>query len=232
MPIRDLRLAKQWGFDSSRPTLVVPGNGGIDLAEIHRPGNELPNQVDLDIPGDSPLVINPRGFRPGSVRNDVFFQAVSLVLERNPGVHFICPAMQQQEEALNWVNRYHLEKNVHLLPYLPQPQLWNLFKKSLVSVSISVHDGTPNSLLEAMACGCFPIVGDIESLREWIVPGKNGFLVEPGNPQALAEALLIALSQPELRQEAANLNQQIIRQRAEVNLVRAQISVFYQRLLK
>ncbi len=83
-----------------------------------------------------------------------------------------------------------------------------------------------------MACGCFPIVGDIESLREWIVPGKNGFLVEPGNPQALAEALLIALSQPELRREAAIMNQQIIRQRAEVNLVRAQISVFYQRLLE
>ena len=105
--------------------------------------------------------------------------------------------MQNQEEALAWVRQLHLEKNVHLLPYLPQPQLWNLFSAAEVSVSISVHDGTPNSLLEAMACGCFPIAGDIESLREWIVPGKNGFLVEPNKPQSLAEALLLALSLPE-----------------------------------
>ena len=229
---RDLRLAKQWGFAGSLPTLAVPGNGGIDLAEMGRTGNELPSLDNLEIPPDSPLVINPRGFRPGSVRNDVFFQAVSLVLQKKPDIHFVCPAMQHQEEALNWVSRYHLEKNVHLLPYLPQPELWNLFKKSVISVSISVHDGTPNTLLEAMACGCFPIVGDIESLREWIVPGRNGFLVEPGKPQALAEALLTALSQPRLRQEAAKINQQIIRNRAEINLVRAQVAVFYQRLVK
>ncbi len=88
---RDLRLAKQWGFDQSRPTLLVPGNGGIDLTEIHRPGDEIPDQVDLDIPVGSPLVINPRGFRPGSVRNDVFFQAVSLVLEKKPGNPFCLP---------------------------------------------------------------------------------------------------------------------------------------------
>ena len=101
-----------------------------------------------------------------------------------------------------------------------------------VSVSVSAHDGTPNSLLEAMACGCFPIAGDIESIREWITPGVNGLLVEPSKPQALAEAILLALDHPELRSSAAEANLKIIQQHAEVNLVRSQIQVFYKRLIQ
>jgi glycosyltransferase involved in cell wall biosynthesis len=74
------------------------------------------------------------------------------------------------------------------------------------------------------------VVGDLESLREWIIPGINGLLVEPAKPQTLAEAVLLALEKPELRNRAAELNLDLIRQRAEVGLVRSQIEVFYRRL--
>jgi glycosyltransferase involved in cell wall biosynthesis len=68
-----------------------------------------------------------------------------------------------------------------------------LFRRAAVAVSPSTHDGTPNTLLEAMACGCFPVAGDLESLREWINPDVNGLLVDPGDPHALADAILTAL---------------------------------------
>jgi len=228
---RDIRLGKLWGFQAEKPTLTVPGAGGIDLSEMHRLRTGCGDVLMDDLPCGLPLVINPRGFRPGSVRNDVFFQAIPMVLERNPKVYFACVAMAGQPEALNWVQRMKLGQNVRLLPYLSQAQLWDLFSRAEVSVSLSVHDGTPNSLLEAMACGCFPVAGDIESLREWITPGVNGLLVEPIKPQALADALLLALDQPELRRKAAEHNLQLITNRAEVGLVRAQVEVFYQRVV-
>ena len=176
------------------------------------------------------MVFNPRGFRPGSVRNDVFFQSIPLVLERMPKVFFVCTAMAGQAEALKWVQQLKLERHIRLLPFLLQPQLWDLFVRSNAFVSVSAHDGTPNSFLEGIACGCFPVVGDIESLREWVTPGVNGFLVEPDKPQALADALVIALDNPDLLAGASEKNLQIIRQRAEAGLVRAQIEIFYQRL--
>jgi glycosyltransferase involved in cell wall biosynthesis len=40
-----------------------------------------------------------------------------------------------------------------------------------------------------MACGCYPVVGDIESLREWITPGVNGSLIDPGDVKALRMAV-------------------------------------------
>jgi glycosyltransferase involved in cell wall biosynthesis len=229
---RDIRLAHTWGFADDKPVLSVPGSGGIDLVETGA-AQEMPVLPELPVfSEDTPLVVNPRGFRPGSVRNDIFFQAIPMVLERVPDVHFLCAAMQGQQEAQAWLDRLNIGQRVHLLPYLAQEQLWAIFQRAAVSVSISAHDGTPNSLLEAMAIGCFPVVGDIESLREWIVPGVNGLLVEPDKAQALAEALVLALENPDLREQAAEANRSIIQERAELNLVRSQIAVFYERLLQ
>lgn len=227
---RDLRLGMQWGFTAGRPTLAVPGGAGIDLAEMHRLRDQSDQSFTDLLPAGSQLVVNPRGFRPGSVRNDVFFQSIPLVLDRLPKTTFLCTAMAGQPEALRWVQWLKLENNVRLLPHLPQAELWNVFSRANVLVSVSAHDGTPNSFLEGIACGCFPVVGDIESLREWVTPGINGLLVPPDNPAALAAALVTALSRPELRTAAAERNLQIIQERAEVKLVRAQIEVFYNRL--
>lgn len=126
------------------------------------------------------------------------------------------------------LDRYNLRGKVDLLPHMPQMELWELFARAAVTVSISQHDGTPNSLLEAMVLGAFPIAGDIESIREWITPGVNGLLVEPDKPQALAEALLLTLDNPELRARAAEINARIVRERAEVGVVREKIQAFYE----
>lgn len=225
---RDMRLARQWGYDYEKPTLVVPGNGGIDLTLFQQSQVDLPQPL-LDLfPENVPLVINPRGMR-AYVRNDVFFQAIPLVIKRNPRVHFICPSMTGQPEALRWVERLQLQPHVTLLTFLPQHILWGLFSRCSISVSITTHDGTPNTLLETMASGAFPIVGDIESLREWITPGVNGLLVDPSSPQALAEAILLVLEHSDLRHRAAEANLTRLQQRAEASLIRAQVEVFYQR---
>ena len=226
---RDIRLGKLWGFDSQKMTLVVPGNGGLDLSLIpDREKRVLPFLAG--IPGQRELVVNPRGFRPGSVRNDIFFYSMPLILQRNPNVHFVLPAMAGQAQAYRWVRSFHLEDRVRLLPVLPQDQLWNLFSQSAIFASISSHDGTPNSFLESAACGCFPVVGDIESLREWVVPGVNGFLVEPDRPQQVAEAILQALENTKLRDKAGSYNRRMIKERVSVEIVREKIRSIYQKM--
>jgi glycosyltransferase involved in cell wall biosynthesis len=227
---RDLRLGREWGFDPARPALVVPGSGGIDLGEMGRAASSQHDTFANLLPAGVPLVINPRGIRPAYVRNDVFFQAIPLVLQRRPLVHFVCPAMEGEAQALSWVRAAGIEKSVRLLPSLPQNQLWELLQLAEAAVSLSVHDGMPNSVLEAMTCGCFPVAGDLEPLREWITPGVNGLLVEAAKPQAVAEALLLALERPELRARAAQINRRLIAERAEVGVVRAKLAAFYQSL--
>lgn len=221
---RDLKLANSWSFNPAKPSLSVVGNGGIDLAEIE----EATRGVGLAVPWQ---VVNPRGFRSGSVRNDTFFKSIPLIVGHHTDAQFICPWMAGQPEALYWIEKLGIFDNVTLLPMLSQKELWREFARSMVSVSVSVHDGTPNSLLEAMAIGCLPVCGNIESIREWITHEENGLLVDPGDPIALANAVLRGIEDEGLRRSAAARNKEIIRSRAEVSAVRMQVAEFYSSII-
>ncbi len=224
---RDIRLAGGSGFRSVRPTLVVPGGGGIDIQDFR--SCRLDPKLIKGVPKDARLIINPRGMRL-YVRNDTFFKAIPKVLELHPEAYFVCPSMAGQPQAEAWLHRLHIEKRVMLLPDLPQRQLWALFRKAEISISVSEHDGTPNSLLEAMAAGCLPVVGDLESLREWITPGVNGLLVPPDDEQLLADSIILGLEHPELVKSAQKINLDLIKQRANREKVTSEIARFYQQI--
>jgi glycosyltransferase involved in cell wall biosynthesis len=224
---RDQPLAQAWGFDPAKPAVVLPGAGGIQL-DVFYPFAE--NLTKVFEPSQGYTVINPRGLRV-YVRNDTFFKAIPLVLQQLPDVRFLCTTMAGAPEAERWVRELNIAHAVDLLPRQSRPQMADLFRQAQVVVSPSTHDGTPNTLLEAMACGCFPVVGDIESLREWITPGKNGFLVDPADPQGLAEAILIGLQNPELRAQAHKQNARLIAERAEYHEVMRQAAEFYRLLI-
>ena len=224
---RDIRLAHKWGFDPQKPSVILPGGGGVQLDLFYPSGSRA--QVS-DTSQSSPLVINPRGLR-AYVRNEAFFQAIPLVLKELPETRFVCPAMAGEPQARRWVGSLGLEEVVELLPLQSRPEMAELFRRSQVAVSPSTHDGTPNTLLEAMACGCFPVAGDIESLQEWITPGVNGFLVDPRSPRALADAILNALRDPQLRLAAQEHNTRLIAERAEYRRVMKEAEGFYQRLI-
>jgi glycosyltransferase involved in cell wall biosynthesis len=217
---RDIRLGRALGFMDDRPAWVLPGGGGIHL-EIFHPDNHPSCQTEY--------VINPRGIR-AYIRNDTFFQAIPLVLQKRPQVQFICPNMKGESQAEGWVSSLGIAGQVQLLPRQSSTQMAEWYRRSCVVVSPSTHDGTPNTLLEAMACGCFPIAGDIESLREWIVPGLNGLLFDPQDCQALAEQIVLALEQPELLARARLYNLQLVRERAEHAAVMQQAEAMYRSL--
>jgi glycosyltransferase involved in cell wall biosynthesis len=217
---RDLRLAQEWGFPSGRPDIVLPGNGGVQLDVFYPPAERAPE----------PVIINPRGFR-AYVRNDTFFRAVPMVLGKLPQARFLCTGMADEPQALRWQERYGIAKSVELLPQQSRKQMADLFRRAQVAVSPTTHDGTPNTLLEAMACGCFPVAGDIESLREWITPGENGLLVDPGDASAVANAILEAFARTELLERAAKVNPELISRRAEYKEGMRQAVEFYAKLL-
>ncbi len=217
---RDIRLATEWGFGSSQPSLVTPGNGGIRSDVFHPPIK----------PVTAPIIINPRGFR-AYVRNDTFFKAIPLVLIKHPDARFLCASMQGEEQAEKWIAQLNIGHAVELLPALPHEKMADVFRGCMLAVSPSTHDGTPNSLLEAMACGCLPIAGDLESIREWITPEQNGLLVDAGDAQALADAIVQGINQPALRAQAAKINAELVAERAEYTRNMQRVTAFYEKLI-
>jgi hypothetical protein len=234
---RDQRLAIQWGFPEDRPLTVLPGGGGIqtdlfypkteegisEMAKTSSIVGALPEGVDV--------VVNPRGFR-AYIRNDTFFKAVPLILEEKPNTLFLCPTMAGEKRAETWVEKLRIKHAVRLLPRLSQEEMALLFRYAHVTVSPSEHDGTPNTLLETMACGSFPVAGDLESIREWIKDGVNGLLIDPAQPESLAEAVIQALDNPDLRRDASAQNVRMIREKASYEKVMHEARSFYSRMLQ
>ncbi|HSR48560.1 MAG TPA: glycosyltransferase family 4 protein [Anaerolineales bacterium] len=226
---RDERLARSWGLDPKCPGLVAPGNGGV-RRETFRPG-PVSGDPDFGVPSHAPIVVQPRGLR-AYVRSESFFRALPRVLEAAPATVFLCPAMEGVAEAEGWKARLDLGPRLRLLPPLDPGSMAALFRRASVSVSPSTHDGTPNTLLEAMACGCLPIAGDLESIREWIHDGENGLLVDPRNPQALADAVERGLKDDALRARARQINGELVATRADYDEVMPRAESFYAQVLR
>lgn len=228
---KDLHLAKEWGFDGEKPSLVSPSSGGV-REEIFHPGPRNVDLVrDLGIEGLGPIFFNPRGMR-SYVRNDTFFRAIPLVLQDFPHAIFIGAAMSGSTEADQWTRRLKIKDSVRLLPNLSAPQMADAFRLADVMVSPSEHDGTPNSVLEGLACGALPVAGDIESLREWIEHGKNGLLCDPSDASSLAANLVRAVQDTRLRAECLELNPRLIETRANYRTQMARVTSFYHSVIK
>lgn len=68
-----------------------------------------------------------------------------------------------------------------------------------VFVMPSLWEGLPIALLEAMASGRAVLCSSVGSIPGVVQHGENGWLVEPGNVQALREAILTLVDDPGLR---------------------------------
>lgn len=218
---RDIRLAREWGLSEEKATLVAPGNGGV-RSDVFYPPKELVK---------NPVIINPRGIRP-YVRNDIFFKSIPLVLAKRSDARFLCTGMLGEAQVMEWIRELKIEHAVELLPLIPHTEMGAVFRGAQIVVSPSIHDGTPNSLLEGMACGCFPIAGDLESIREWITHGQNGLLVNPNDPQSIADAILLGLEREDLRRDAAGLNANIISAKAEYEGNMGRVVEFYNSVIR
>jgi glycosyltransferase involved in cell wall biosynthesis len=67
-----------------------------------------------------------------------------------------------------------------------------------VALVLGRHQGCPNACLEALAAGVPVVANDSGGTREQVVHGKTGWLVSSAEPTAIAQALVEALTRPDL----------------------------------
>ncbi|MFQ5805239.1 MAG: glycosyltransferase [Phycisphaerae bacterium] len=78
-------------------------------------------------------------------------------------------------------------------------------------------DGVPNVLIEALACECPSISTHLSGVPEIIEDRVTGLLVEPGDEQALAEAIGTILTDPALAAELAAAGRRVVEERFDIH---------------
>jgi glycosyltransferase involved in cell wall biosynthesis len=104
-------------------------------------------------------------------------------------------ALEARAAALQLGNR------VHFAGFEPQPS--SSLSAAHVAVLSSDAENCPLALLQAMASGCAVVATSVGGIPEIVRAKREGILVPPGNPGALARALLTLRDNPELRQGLA-----------------------------
>jgi glycosyltransferase involved in cell wall biosynthesis len=84
-----------------------------------------------------------------------------------------------------------LPENIMLIPYVPNKELPALLSNYEFYLQLSMSEGFPNALSEAMLCGCIPIGSAVTSIPEII--GDTGFILTNKDPHLLEQLIENAL---------------------------------------
>jgi glycosyltransferase involved in cell wall biosynthesis len=210
---RDVGLARQIGL-SAEPLPVVPNSGGFDL-----------NRIELlrgNVPPSLRRVIAVKGYDFGLQRARHAFDALERCIDLLAGysVRIYSPTPADAVGA-RAARLRGMGLTIDCMPIVSHDEMLKLHASARVSMAISLADGICTSLLEAMAMGSYPIQSNTACAEEWITDGATGSIVDPEQPDKIADALHRTLHDDALVDRAAGVNQHIIRSRANRESVRA-----------
>ncbi|MEZ4771121.1 MAG: glycosyltransferase family 4 protein [Caldilineales bacterium] len=217
-------VAVEMGVEPARSEVLT---WGVDLDLFHPLAQpERAALRDRLGVGDRPFVLSIRPVQP--VYNPLqIARAVPLVIERVPDALFAVftyrhdPALMAQFRAI--VEEAGAGEAVRYVPPLAGDREIAAYSQAAdVAVSVSRSDGTPTSVLEAMACGAAMVVSDLPSVREWV--GSNAGAVAPlDDPAATANAIADFVQDGDRRRRVQEAARQVIARRADrrLNMQRA-----------
>ncbi len=114
-----------------------------------------------------------------------------LALNPNAVLYMIYQDNDLEMEVKNLIKKNStLENGVRLVGKIPHADLISWFSAADFFVSGSHREGSGYALIEAMACGCIPVVTNIPSFVKITDGGNCGLLYEAGNPDSLLNALV------------------------------------------
>lgn len=185
------------------------------LIDLYRVNNAVvvPELIDLDswrkLFRENPGVPDPRKFTVLSVcrfyprkRLDVLLRAAALLRSRIPKLEIRIVGNGPQREKLRQLSSdLHLESTIRWLGDVDMSTLAAEYNRADIFCLPSVQEGFGIVFLEAMAAGK-PIVASRAAAVPEVV--RNGILVEPENPEALAEGIIRLYRDPDLRLSLAS----------------------------
>jgi hypothetical protein len=181
---------------------VIPASGGADVAALAARAPVPPSQRrKLLVKGYhnwsgrallalSALALASRALRDYRIEVSLFSGPVIAWTER-----------LRQEFGLDIAISAYLPEHSHAIDRLAEA-------RAVLGVGIS--DGISTTLLEAMAVGTLPIQSSTACADEWLEHGRSGFVVSPYDTEQIADAVVRAVTDDALVDQAAEINRQTV----------------------
>ena len=160
----------------------------------------------------------------------VLLKAIKQLSERLPQVRCVLigdgPHRKDLEEL---VGALELKNHVIFAGEQLEPRAW-LYAMD-VFAQPSLVEGSPLSVIEAMAAGLPIVATSVGGIPELIRDGKDGLLVPPNDPEKLCDALHTLLTDKSLAERLGSSARSRFRENFDMERVIAKTEAFYERLL-
>lgn len=163
------------------------------------------------------LGIKPEDFAIGMVArlssqkaHEVAFHAMSRLVRTHPNARLFVIGQGDREKELRFLaSSLGLEEHIAFTGV--RSDVANLLPAFDAGCLSSVHEGVPLAVIEYMAAGLPVVATDCGSLSDMVTDGVNGYLVDVGDADSMAERLSALAAHPELRRRLGSAG----RRRAE-----------------
>jgi len=99
---------------------------------------------------------------------------------------------EQREKLEDLVESLNLKNKVFMLGW--SADIAEILKASDIFVLTSLWEGLPCSIVEAMCCSKPVVANAVDGVKEIVVDGETGFLIEPNNYTKIAEKIMYLLN--------------------------------------
>ena len=209
----DEALFKSMGILMPKASTTVVNGSGVDISEYS--DQPFATIDDILIPR---FLLIARLLGDKGVRE--YAQAAKIIKDKYPQAQFDLvgwiddnPDAIEQKELDNWINEGLFNFWGKLDDVKPA------IAASSIYVLPSYREGTPRTVLEAMAMGRPIITTDAPGCRETVIDGYNGYLVPVKAVEELAAAMERFIVNPELIIEMGKASRQLVEEKFDVNAV-------------
>jgi glycosyltransferase involved in cell wall biosynthesis len=167
---------------------IVRSSWGINtkifnLNDQRSKDNYLQFLKEFNISMDNKYILSPRVIRP-EANQDVILYAFSEISKKNPNYRLIIIHYSSQkntyyyEELIKIAKDLRINEKIIWLNRLVTPEEMSFFFSiSELMFIIMDYDQLASTLLEGIACGCFPITSNLKPYQEVIENKKNGLII-------------------------------------------------------
>ena len=188
------RVGEDAGIFSRDTTCLI--RSGIDIEAFARAPSDLQAvRRELGIPKDAPLVTMVACFKPQKAPLD-FVQACAAVHRRYPRACFLLAGDGElRTQIAAAVAECGLENNFFMPGW--RRDVAAILHASQIAVLSSYWEGLPQVVPQACAAGLPVVATRVDGTPEVVRDGVNGFLVQPGDVDLMAEKIVYLLERPE-----------------------------------
>jgi glycosyltransferase involved in cell wall biosynthesis len=189
------------------PDKIVPIPAGVDVTQFHPA--VLPAAVRQEFGINAPVIGTVAMFRH-SKGHHVLLQAVPEILRSEPRAVFLWVGDGVGRSSLQQdITTAGLQESVHLTGFR-EDVAGCLAAMDIVVLPSIKSDGVPQVVLQALAMHKPVVASAVGGIPEVIYHQRTGVLVPPNDPQALAEAVVQVLHNPQSAADWARAGGQLI----------------------